>query len=177
MNNKISVSLIVPVYNVLAYIEEFLNSVVAQTFEDFEAILVDDGSTDGTGEVLDRYAAIDKRIKVVHKENGGVVSAWKRGVHESCGEYLSFADPDDILDAEMIATQYRLAHDNAADMVVTGFNKLIDGQLIAQKAVKWYMEEGVYEGERLEILKHKQHGDKECKDVIMRAYRRKKRFK
>lgn len=177
MEKSAVVSLITPVYNVAPYIEEFLNSVVGQTFSDFEAVLVDDGSTDGSGEILDKYAALDKRIKVVHKENGGVVSAWKRGVEESCGEYLCFADPDDILDINMIMTQYSLAHENDADMVITGYKSLAGGNVVVKKAVRWYMAEGLCEGEELEQVKNKQYGDKEHKDVIIRVFRWNKIFK
>ena len=75
-----SISVVVPVYNVAEYIRQFLDSLVCQTFKDIEAILVDDGSTDGTDKILDEFAASHTFMTVVHKENGGCMSAWKKGL-------------------------------------------------------------------------------------------------
>ena len=99
------VSIIVPVYNVEKYIAECVDPLIGQTYENTEIILVDDGSKDSSGKICDEYASNfpDKDIKVVHKENGGLVSAWKAGVEASTGDYLSFIDSDDWIDAEMIA--------------------------------------------------------------------------
>ncbi|MBQ3889957.1 MAG: glycosyltransferase family 2 protein, partial [Lachnospiraceae bacterium] len=86
MSNLISV--IVPVYNTLAYLDKCINSILNQTFTDFELLLIDDGSTDGSGEKLDEYASKDERVKVFHKENGGSSSARNLGIKEAKGEYL-----------------------------------------------------------------------------------------
>ncbi len=91
------VSIIIPVYNVEAYLEECLNSVVAQTYQNLEIILVDDGSPDASGKLCDEFAKQDSRVKVIHKENGGVSSARNRGISEAHGEYIMFVDGDDIL--------------------------------------------------------------------------------
>lgn len=95
MNPKISV--IVPVYNVEKYLCSCIDSILAQTFTDFELLLVDDGSRDKSGEICDEYANKDCRVKVFHKENGGVSSARNLGIDESKGEYLFFVDSDDII--------------------------------------------------------------------------------
>ena len=92
MNNYL-VSVIIPVYNAEKYLEKAVMSVRNQTYENIEIILVDDGSGDNSGSLCDIYANEDKRIRVIHKENGGLVSAWKAGVEASSGDYLSFMDP------------------------------------------------------------------------------------
>ena len=103
MNPKVSI--IVPIYNVEKYLAECVDSLIGQTYENTEVILVDDGSKDSSGRICDEYTSEfpDKYIKVVHKENGGLVSAWKAGVEASTGEYLSFVDGDDWVDMNMIA--------------------------------------------------------------------------
>ena len=90
-------SIIIPVYNVAPYLRECLDSVLAQTFTDWEVICVDDGSTDESGAILDEYAAKDKRIIVFHQENGGVGDARNFGVNQADGEYVIFLDGDDAL--------------------------------------------------------------------------------
>ena len=89
------ISIIVPVYNVEDYIRPCLDSILAQTYTNFEAILVDDGSKDGSGSVCDEYAEKDSRFIVVHKENGGVSSARNKGLEIAKGEYIAFVDSDD----------------------------------------------------------------------------------
>lgn len=96
MNNPL-LSIIIPVYNVEQYIEESLNSLLAQSFTNFEAILVDDGSTDNSGDICDRYAKKDKRFKVIHKSNGGVSSARNVALEICKGKYITMLDPDDSI--------------------------------------------------------------------------------
>lgn len=100
---KYKISVIVPVYNTGKYLSKCVETLVGQTYDNLEILLVDDGSTDGSGRLCDALARKDVRIRVIHKENGGLVSAWKRGVSESTGEYLSFVDSDDWVDAHMMA--------------------------------------------------------------------------
>ncbi len=88
-------SIIVPVYNVERYINECVGSVLSQDKVDFELILVDDGSTDGSGHICDRFAASDSRVKVIHQQNGGHIKARMRGIRAATGEYVLFADSDD----------------------------------------------------------------------------------
>jgi len=94
---QLKLSVVVPVYNVEQYLPTMLDSILAQTFAEFELLLIDDGSTDGSGTLCDDYAARDARIRVVHKENGGVSAARNRGIEEARGEYLYFCDADDYL--------------------------------------------------------------------------------
>lgn len=95
------ISVVVPVYNVEAYLEECLDSILVQTYHDIEIILVDDGSSDRSGQICDEYASKDNRIKVIHKENGGLSSARNFGIDNSTGEYIAFVDSDDWIDNYM----------------------------------------------------------------------------
>lgn len=102
MNNP-EVSIIVPVYNVEKYLPRCIDSILAQTSTNFELILIDDGSTDKSGMICDEYAKKDNRIKVFHKENGGVSSARNIGLDNASGEWLAFIDPDDAVDKEYLS--------------------------------------------------------------------------
>lgn len=95
MDKKPKISIIVPVYNVGKYLRRCIDSILAQSFPDFELLLIDDGSTDNSGEICDEYASKDLRIKVFHKENGGVSSARNVGLDNVCGEWVAFIDADD----------------------------------------------------------------------------------
>lgn len=95
MNNQIKFSIICPVYNSAEYIESSVRSITEQSFNDWELIIVDDGSTDSTKNICDKYASSDKRIKVIHQENQGQSKARLNGVHSASGEYILFLDSDD----------------------------------------------------------------------------------
>lgn len=95
--NNGKVSIIVPVYNVEKYLDECITSIINQSYKNIEIILVDDGSTDNSGKILDKFEKKDERIKVVHKENGGVSSAKNVGIELSTGEYITFVDSDDYI--------------------------------------------------------------------------------
>lgn len=96
------ISIIVPVYKAEAYLRRCVDSLISQTYRELEIILVDDGSPDQSPAMCDAYAAGDRRIKVIHKENGGLVSAWQAGVRASTGAYLCFVDSDDWVETDMI---------------------------------------------------------------------------
>ena len=98
MNSKIFISVIVPVYKVEKYLHRCIDSVLAQTFTDFELILVDDGSPDNCGKICDEYAEKDERIHVIHKENGGLSSARNAGLDIATGDYIVFIDSDDYVE-------------------------------------------------------------------------------
>jgi len=105
--NELPLSVIMPVYNAAQYLPTMVDSVLAQTYREFELIMVDDGSTDGSAALCDDYAARDARVRVIHKENGGVSSARNVGIEAARGEYLSFADADDYLYPDMLETMMR----------------------------------------------------------------------
>ncbi|MCR4787646.1 MAG: glycosyltransferase family 2 protein [Lachnospiraceae bacterium] len=102
MKNEPKISVIVPVYNKEQYLEKCLDSLLAQTYPNKEIVIADDGSTDESGKICDRYAALHDEIKVIHKENGGLISAWKAGFFASTGEYVTFVDSDDYVDTVML---------------------------------------------------------------------------
>lgn len=98
------ISVIVPVYNTELYLSRCIDSIIDQTYKNLEIILVDDGSTDHSGEICDSYAEKDKRIQVIHKENGGTASARNRGLEIARGEYVGFVDSDDYVAEDMYQT-------------------------------------------------------------------------
>lgn len=100
------ISVIVPVYNTSKYLERCVNSLLKQTYRELEIILVDDGSTDGSGALCDRFAAENPRVRVFHKENGGSSSARNLGIEKAGGDYLGFVDSDDYVDADMYERLY-----------------------------------------------------------------------
>lgn len=117
---KCFVSVVVPVYNVEKFLPQCLDSLLAQTLADMEILLVDDGSTDSSGAICDDYAALHRQMRVIHKENGGLMSAWKAGFLQTSGEYVGFVDSDDWVEPEMFRTLYEKAAETGADMVACG---------------------------------------------------------
>ena len=111
------VSVIVPVYNVRTYLDGCVKSILAQTFDGFECILVDDGSTDGSGGVCDELAGRDSRIKVIHKPNGGLSDARNAGLDVASGDYIGFVDSDDLVDPEMYEALLSRARRDNLDVV------------------------------------------------------------
>ena len=115
------ISIVVPVYNVEKYLEKCLSSIVSQSFEDYELLLVDDGSPDRSGAIIDEWAKKDKRIRVIHKQNGGISDARNAGIEQAKGDYLCFIDSDDWIAPDMIETLYDLAIKSGADLVCCNF--------------------------------------------------------
>ena len=115
------VSVVVPVYNVDNYLERCIDSILRQSFGDFELILVDDGSTDRSGTICDEYSDKDVRIKVIHQNNVGIPGARKAGLEKSAGEYILFVDSDDWVDANHIESMIIAAERERADVVFCGF--------------------------------------------------------
>ena len=118
-NEKIKVSIILPIYNVEKYIEQCLESISKQTYKNIEIILVDDGSPDNCGKIIDEYAKNDIRVKVIHKENSGVSAARNSGLEIATGDYICFADPDDILSEDYIEYLLNLAIHNDVEIAIT----------------------------------------------------------
>lgn len=120
------VSVIVPVYNVENYMRKCIDSILNQTYKNLEIILVDDGATDESGVICDEYALIDHRIKVLHKENGGLASARNAGVKVATGEYISYVDSDDWIESEFIETLLKCCEDNNAQMSICRYSERFD---------------------------------------------------
>lgn len=125
MDEKISV--VIPAYNIQNYLENTLNSVLAQTYDNLEIIVVNDGSEDNTGKILDEYAARDSRIKAIHQENGGVTSARLRGVREASGSYIGFVDGDDYIEPQMYTRLMENAGKYDADISHCGYRMVFPG--------------------------------------------------
>ena len=115
------ITIIVPVYNVKPYLEECINSIIAQTYKHLEIILVDDGSTDGSSQLCDKYCEIDNRIKVIHKKNGGLSDSRNAGLDVMQGKYVGFIDSDDKVNEFFIESLYCKMVENKADICAGGF--------------------------------------------------------
>lgn len=118
---RTKVSVLMPAYNVERFIEECMDSVLAQTLEDIEIICIDDGSKDRTGEILDGYAAVDSRITVVHKENSGYGDSMNAGLERATGEYIGIVETDDFIEPEMFRRLYSIAAGKGADVVKANY--------------------------------------------------------
>lgn len=121
MKTSPKISVIVPIYNAEIYLRRCVDSLLAQTFTDFELLLIDDGSPDNSGQICDEYAQKDHRVRVFHKKNGGVASARQMGTDVAQGEYIIHADPDDWVDAFMLAEMYDVIVAKDADLLFTNF--------------------------------------------------------
>lgn len=125
-----TVSIIVPAYNAEKILPKCLDSILSQTYKDFEVILINDGSKDRTGEVADGYVAKDDRIKVIHKTNGGVSSARNEGLKIAAGEWVTFIDADDWVEPEFIAN---MITGQDTDIIVGGYHSIGNGEIEERK--------------------------------------------
>lgn len=145
-DSEITLSVVVAVYNVEAYVERAIDSIIGQTYKKLEIILVDDGSTDRSGAICDSYAKRDDRIVVIHKENGGLISARKAGIGQATGEYTTSFDSDDWIEEdayEKIVEKLRIFR---PDMLTFGFKKEFENQI---EEYKLEMKEGLYNKDEL----------------------------
>lgn len=117
------VSVIIPVYNVEFYLAKCIDSILYQTYKNIEVILINDGSKDSSGLICDYYVTKDKRVKAVHKENGGLASARNKGISQCTGEYVTFVDADDWMDLCAIEESVKAALEASADIVLWGYVK------------------------------------------------------
>lgn len=142
------VSVIVPVYNAEKYIETCLNSVLGQTYRDFEVVVVDDGSTDQSGILCDRFMEQDKRVKVLHKRNEGLISARITGIMAADGDYIAFVDADDWMDIDFLETGIRQMEQEAADVVIMG---CVMERGLCPETVQNRIGAGVYDSQALSV--------------------------
>ncbi len=128
---KPDISIIIPVYNVQCYLRTCLSSVIGQKFINFEVLLIDDGSLDGSGKICDEYANMYDNIRVFHKENGGVSSARNVGLSAARGKWITFVDADDYLLPDALLVLYNIAinSDSDSDLVLANTLRLKDGKL------------------------------------------------
>lgn len=141
------VSVIVPVYNIAPYLPKCINSIRNQIYQNIEIIIVDDGSTDETACLCDQFQMCDQRIKVLHKENGGTVSARKAGIVMADGEYATYVDGDDFIEQTMISEMVKNLQNG--DVVICGVIREFGGNI---RYVKNEIECGIYEGNSLNKL-------------------------
>ena len=123
MNKKILVSVIVPVYQVEKYLKQCIDSILIQLNDNMELILIDDGSSDSSGGICDQFAQSDTRVVVLHKENGGLMSAWLAGIKIANGEYSVFVDSDDWVEPNMISDFLKIKEKHTPDIICCNFLK------------------------------------------------------
>lgn len=148
------ISIIVPVYNVKDYVVRCLDSINNQTFKDFEVIVVDDGSNDGSERIVDDYCSEKSRFRVFHKPNGGLMSAWKYGLEKANGDYIGFVDSDDYVAPTMYEELVNAAFKYDAEIVLCNHyyvNEVHKSKVLHKNPIK----EGFYIGEKLDIIKRK----------------------
>lgn len=127
---KEKVSIIIPVYEVEKYIERCIKCIQSQSYENWEAIFVEDGSPDKSGEICDSYATLDARIKVIHKENQGVAAARNTGLANVTGDFIVFIDSDDYAHPKLLETLIALQHKEKADLVIVGYQLSYGDEMI-----------------------------------------------
>ena len=141
-------SVIVPVYNVEPYLRRCVDSILGQTFADFELILVDDGSPDGCPAVCDEYAAGDPRVSVIHRENGGLAQARLSGLKQAGADYVSFIDSDDYVSADYLALLHDIIIENdRPDLILHGLTRVYTNRTVDYPPIP---EPGLYDKARLE---------------------------
>ncbi len=122
------ITVIVPVYNVEAYLPRCVESIIKQTYHNIEIILVDDGSTDNSGSLCDEFAKKDKRILVIHQKNAGISAARNSALDLAKGEYIAFIDSDDYISEHMISTLYEKLEQTKADMAICNYHKWLENE-------------------------------------------------
>ena len=142
-------SVIIPIYNVQKYLKRCIDSVLSQTFDDYELILVDDGSKDDCGTICDDYAKTNEKIKVIHKQNGGLVSARQAGIQVAAGEYVFHLDGDDAILPDALESAYEIIEKYHPDMVSFSYKHCIDG--VVGDTVEDLAEEGLYQKTDLKV--------------------------
>ncbi len=148
------VSIIVPMYNSAKFIDRCLKSIMNQSYEDIEIIVINDGSTDGSFEHASELAACDERVHIVSQDNHGLVYSRKRGIEQAKGEYVLFVDSDDYIEPDMVGELVELARDNGADVVLSGAILEIDNSVV-NRTVANFVGEGIYEGKELCEIQNK----------------------
>lgn len=165
MEDKL-VSIIVPIYNVENYLAECINSVLVQTYTDFELLLIDDGSKDNSGAICDEYQLKDKRVRVFHKVNGGLSSARNYGLEKANGEYVIFLDSDDYwlkkdcldnlvrvaidLDADIVRGEYKEVDEFGSDLLIKDFSSKLEKQKQILSSAEFY--KWIIKGENFSVL-------------------------
>lgn len=146
------VSVICPVYNVEKYLSKCIDSILNQTFVDFELILINDGSLDNSGVICDKYVKVDSRVSVIHKVNGGISSARNCGIENAKGEYIVFIDSDDFIASDMLEVLYKKIQQYNCDIVQCGYKKVYQENMNCENLMNIIEGDIVYES--LDIVKN-----------------------
>ena len=158
--SDVKISVIVPVYNSEEYLPDTAASILNQSFEEFELILVDDGSKDRSGKICDELAQKDKRVKVIHKQNGGICSARNCALKLAKGEYIAFCDNDDMYLPGLLKDNYELAKKHNADVVRYSrkYQTVRDGKVVTEEITAF--DAGAYSREEFNknLWQEKQYG-------------------
>src|SRR5699024_8862594 len=133
LEEAVKISIIVPVYNVEAYVEKCLQSISVQSIQAIEILVVNDGSTDKSGEICDAYAKKDARLKVVHEAKRGVSAARNTGVRHAVGEYIGFVDGDDYIEEKMYEQLYTNCIETGSDIAICTLGREINEELVQKK--------------------------------------------
>ena len=166
------ISVIVPIYKVEKYMDLCIRSILNQTYQNFELILVEDGSPDVCGRKCDEWAEKDERISVIHQANGGLSAARNAGIEQAKGDYLCFVDSDDWLKADYLETLYGLIRETGADMACCGFERVSEAGKTTDENV--HIQEGVYSQDEFWKLFYFEKGCRTYYTVSWnRIYRRK----
>jgi len=138
MGKNYAISIIVPVYNIEAHVGKCLDSIINQTFTDFEVIVINDGSTDKSGDICDEYAKKDKRIKVVHQGKKGVSVARNEGINRATGDFIGFVDGDDYIDRTMYKKLYEACIDTGSSISICKLGREMNGEIINTNDSEYY---------------------------------------
>lgn len=149
------ISIIVPVYNVKDYVVKCLQAISNQSFADYEVIVVDDGSTDGSSQLVDTFCEGRANFRVFHKQNGGLMSAWMHGVKQAQGDYLGFVDSDDYPAVEMFETMYTAAKEKNADIVYCDYYAMEGNNVRIVTTPNNVIREGLYHGNDIKAVYNK----------------------
>jgi len=149
IKNEPSISVIVPIYNVASFLPKCIESILEQSFADFELILVNDGSTDNSHDICLSYQEKDRRVTIINKPNGGLLSARKAGLESARAEFISFVDGDDWVDVDFLASMYRIVELHPVDLVISGFIRAFEGRNEKMIPINKH---GIYSGKDLTEL-------------------------
>lgn len=161
MNDSVVVSVVVPIYNTASYVKKCIQSIMDQTYEKIEVILIDDGSMDGSDMICRSFLKKDKRIKYIRQENSGVVRARMTGIDQASGEYLLFIDSDDWIDSDMI--EHLVGNIEEADMVTAGVHYEVQAGVVVEYMDKY--PEGIYDLQNIDGVLQTMIFDMETKEM------------
>lgn len=151
INENVKFSIIIPVYNSDEYLEECIESVLNQTYKNFEVILINDGSKDKSGSICDNYSKIETRLKVIHQENKGRVLARRKGIENATGDYLLFLDSDDYWDINLLETIYKYVVKFNCDMIIFKYKRVFNN-IIVREQQQLFDHERIFENDDKKVI-------------------------